>query len=82
MYVCIYLFSEREREKTNMRGEGQREVETESQAGSTLSSEPEVGLEPTNPRDHHLSRNQESNTQRPEPPRCPKSYIEYLNPQF
>ena len=38
-------------------GEEQREREIETQAGSLLSSEPEVGLELTNPGDHDLSRN-------------------------
>ena len=53
---------------------GEWQIERESQAGSTLSTEPDVGLIPQ-PRDHDLSQNQESDTQPTEPPKCPKREI-------
>ena len=46
------LIFDREGDRTHTWGEGQRARETESQAGSTLgssvSTEPDTGLEPTN----------------------------------
>ena len=40
-------------------GGAEREGERESEAGSTLSTEPDVGLEPMNCEINDLSRNQE-----------------------
>ena len=54
-----------------IQGEGQREREKESLAVSTLSTEPDAGLDRIT-LDHDLNQNQESNTQLTEPPRCPK----------
>jgi len=57
----VLFFREREWEHE---WEGQRERERESQAGSQLSAKPHAGLKPkilrSGPRDHDLSRNQES----------------------
>ena len=49
-FLNVYLF-ERERERERDWGGAEREGDTESKAGSrfhTVSTEPEVGLEPTN----------------------------------
>ena len=46
--VAVFNFYFREREREHVSGaEGQREKERESQAGSTLSMEPDAGLDPT-----------------------------------
>ena len=57
---------ERERECEQDRGSG---GERESQAGPMLHVEPSAGLDPRNR--SYLSRNQESDAQLIEPPKCP-----------
>ena len=47
--VYVFIF-----ERESMSTEVARQRERESQAGSTL-SEPDVGLKPTEPRDHDLA---------------------------
>ena len=56
-------------------GEGQREEEGEYQAGSMLSTNCDVGFDPTTPR-HDLSRNQGSDAELTEPPRSPKRSLD------
>ena len=63
--------------------EGQRERETERETEReripsrlcTISTEPNVELESTGPRDHNLSQNQEPDAQPTEPSRHPQSKI-------
>ena len=57
-----------EREKVQVRAGEEAEGERESQTDSVLSEELAVGSIPK-PRDHDLSRNQESAAKLPEPPR-------------
>ena len=44
----IYLERERERERKHDQERGRERRQEESQVGSTLSPEPDVGLDPTN----------------------------------
>ena len=57
--IFLMFIFERERERQSAsRGGAEREGDTESGAGSRLqavSTEPDVGLELTNPQDHDLS---------------------------
>ena len=69
-FLTFILLLDRDRAWT---GEGQREGDTESEAGSRLwaiSPEPDAGLNP-NPWDCDLSQNQEWDAQPTELPRCP-----------
>ena len=44
----MFIIFERERERQSMSGVGaERKGDTETEAGSAVSTEPEVGLEPT-----------------------------------
>ena len=72
--------TEGQRECTS-RGGAERERERESQAGSgPVSAEPDSGLEPTNSEIVTcLSRNQGSDAEPNEPPRCPHNMLFYFN---
>ena len=61
--AIFFPFSFREGESARV---GERSRGRESEAGSTLSTGPDVGLDPW---DHDLSQNQESDAQPTEPPR-------------
>ena len=57
--VCVFIFERETERQSGIRGGEDREGDTESEAGSRLqavSTEPKMGLELTDPRDHDLSQ--------------------------
>ena len=69
IYIFLEREREREREKSGERGRGRERIL------STVTMEPDMGLNPTTHWDHDLNQNQESDAQPTEPSRCPHKML-------